>query len=517
MGLFSSVWSKVKLVVQQNGQVYEPQIRDTVTLTREPNKASKLSCEIKRNSIYTDQGVAPFTPEVGDIVALTLDEQHNQFYGYIMETDKHDIDWCSITAYDQLWYMSENKHDYVYENMTLTEILYHICMTGEFGMLDPPTFQDSEFKIKSMIEEGSSYLETIEKAIDITYEHTGRKFYIWDDYGSISLTDQAWLAGDTSLEIGAGYIQSYNYVESILSDFYTASNIVEHKEVEGQEKGQTITYRKEHSDQFKQKYGIITYYDSLGEGEDGNTMAVNAINKSQKVPAKLSLKGVQGDIVIRGGSPILVNFYDTFSASNLTEKDRLNSGADYIEYIRGWFTVDSVTHTIKDGFHTMDIECSELKQYTNWDKSILGNILDATRGSHLDRITYEEQLEIEDEIGTGWKWGQPVSQLPADFDFAQLNDENIKNFFEFWISSFADRDNVAMEELSVFNSQMDRLSDDQKMRLWQLQIDHAGDELNAIMQHDPGTDTPQEDLTPQEKSYAQEVKDDMKALWGEED
>lgn len=467
MGLFRAERSKLRLLIEQNDVVHEVEVKDSITISRETNKASVLTAEVIRNAM----GGTAFTPEIGDIVAFTLDEDHNQFYGYIMQTVKHDRDWCTITAYDQLWYMSQNQHDWVFEDMTANEILEEICSMYEFGMLDPPSFLDTKYKIESLVTEGVSLLDTVQQALDITKENTGNDFYIWDDYGSVTLTDGAWLAGETALEISSDYITSYSYTQSALEDFYTVAVInskenkksgsgltedqknpdfieddegsggtdnSETKKTNTKAKIATIassssgssgskkddseggltdwqkhpdfvdsdeaykdegevqkeTYSARQSDETIERYGIITYYGDLEDGEDAKEKAEQILNQYKEPTIKLSLSGVQGDITVRGGTPVLVNFFDSKQVEE--EKTPAASGNDMIENIRGWFTVNSVTHNINQGFYTMDLECTLLKMYEDWGSDILHDESDK-KDKSIDVVEIEDDEEDDNE------------------------------------------------------------------------------------------------------------------------
>lgn len=366
MAIYGIGQSVINLRVQQKGKLREVVVKDTITITREINAPSKLTCSILRDK--------DFTPEVGDIVAFTLDNMHNQFYGYIVTTSKCK-EWCSIEAYDQLYYMNRNKMRYVYENKTATEVVDYIARFRNYGYFDPPTYEDTGYKIPLRVEENVTDLTIITTALDLTLQNTGKRFYLWDDFGILQLNSEWWLAGEPLLIVQMGYIEDYAYVES-LEDKWTAARVektIEDEKQEGKKKTkEEIEAEKNMSeeerklanqkpietsiswiDDYVSRYGYLESFDTADEKEDTANKSQQILMNELPPSHDLSLKGVQGDITVRGGTPILVDFFTL----------------DRKEFIRGWFRTKSVTHTFKNRYHTMDIECELIEMLDNWGNS----------------------------------------------------------------------------------------------------------------------------------------------------
>lgn len=344
MALLGLEKSEISLRLIQNGKVYSVVVKDKITITREKNAASKLSCTILRDTI---------TPEVGNALAFTLDRMHNQFYGFIVTTRKSG-DWCDIEAYDQLYYMNRNKLRFSYEDATITEVAQWICKDRGYGMLDPPNMDDTEYKIPLRIEENVSDLTIITTGLDLTYEATGKRFYIFDDFGNICIHHEGKLAADCNLFLTRAYMEDYSY-DSTLDDCWTAARIEERIVDNGSKSSKednkveikTTTLRSEEA---IERYGFLEAFDELEEGENPNNKAQQILNNSLPPNQSLTLSGVQGDITVRGGTPILVDMFT----------------GERAEFIRGWFSVDSVTHNFEDGIHTMDLTASLLVELNDW-------------------------------------------------------------------------------------------------------------------------------------------------------
>ena len=327
-----------QLLLVQKGKVYDCVVKDKITITREKNAASKLSCSILRDTI---------SPEVGNELAFILQGQHNQFKGYIVTTNKSGI-WCDVEAYDQLYYMNRNKSRFSYENLTAGQVADRLCRDRQYGILDPPMFADTKYVIPSRIEENVSDLTIITTALDLTFQNTGYRYYIWDDYGSINITHDGDLAAMANLWVTMAYIEDYKYQET-LDNKWTAVRVEKQLPSSGDEQGKVETFTAK-NDTAIEWWCYLENFDTVKEDENGQAKALQLLENDLPLGISLSLTGVQGNITVRGGTPILVDFF--------TGERR--------EFIRGWFCVDTVTHNIENGMHTMDIECSMLVNLNDW-------------------------------------------------------------------------------------------------------------------------------------------------------
>lgn len=344
MSLRSVGKDEYELYLVQGDKIYSVIVKDKITITREKNAASKLQCSIYRDSI---------TAEVGDALAFTLDTQHHQFYGYIISTSKSGK-WCDVVAYDQLYYMNRNKSRMSYENITASQVAERIVKDKGYGALDPPMFTDTKYLIPSRIEENVSDLTIITTALDLTYQNTGIRYYVWDDFGSLTISHDGDLAAYSNVYVTMKYIEDYSYEET-LDDVYTASRVEKTITDYGSRKAkddnkttiETYTCRNE---EFIKRFGFLEGFETADEKENGQNKAAELMTSHYPPNLTLNLTGVQGEITVRGGTPILVDFFT----------------GDQKEFIRGWYTVESVTHTIKEGYHTMDITASLLVPLHDW-------------------------------------------------------------------------------------------------------------------------------------------------------
>lgn len=332
MALFDIGKTRISLKLQQNNKIYELAVIGEITLTREINTASKLTCTVIRDEI---------TPEMFNTVALTIDEQHNQFFGYIIETVKSGNE-CQITCYDQLYYFNLSPGDeWVYADKTASEIAYDLGVRYNFGVLDPPAFLDTGFKIDYLVGDDISFLEMIQKAFDITEEYTGHKFYIWDDFGSLTITDGAWLAGEVNLIASMGYFEDYTFTEN--PDGYY-NKIVINQDLNFDEYQGTINIKYILDNHRQGIEGLLPKRYDMDKDDNIPHAAQQILKNHSDYNRELNITNCQGDITVRGGTPVPVDFLTI----------------DNKEFIQGWFECQSVTHHISS-HHTMDMTLKPLE------------------------------------------------------------------------------------------------------------------------------------------------------------
>lgn len=347
MALYGIGKSRLKVILKQNGKYYECALHGGVQISREPNCPSKLTCIIKRDHI---------TAEKGDIISVTLDDQHNQFKGTIIDVSKFDKE-AQIVAYDQLYLMKESKIRYSYENITATQLIRNLINDGRALAVEPPHLMETEYEIPYRIEDNVSVLDIIVTALDQTYKYTGQRFYVWDDFGNLVLWSEQQMACIT-LKVSMDFLKTYDYKES-LSDYYNYIRVEGDVTNDAVEEGQRSVFFAQDEEAIK-KYGRFEYYQKLDEYENGDFVARQLLKEKCKDKISFSLSGVQGDIRVRGGTPIFVDFFSE----------------DRKEYIRGWFRTTSVTHTIEDGLHTMDLSLELIEMYNDWSDPLYGKAIE---------------------------------------------------------------------------------------------------------------------------------------------
>lgn len=224
----------------------------------------------------------------GGIVALK-DDDTGIFYGYVVKIGQDETDQVTITAYDQTWYLKKNKDTYVFTGKRADEILTQIA--ADFG-LKCGELENTGYAIQSMIEDGQTLFDIVLKSLDYTLINTGKMFVLWDDFGSLRITDVEkskldLFVGDSSLATG------YTYETDIDSETYNKIKLVR----DNKETGKRDVYIFQDSNNIT-FWGTLQDYESVDEDmneaqikERGGQMLelYNRPTKSFEVKALLDL------------------------------------------------------------------------------------------------------------------------------------------------------------------------------------------------------------------------------------
>lgn len=191
----------------------------------------------------------------GGIVAMK-DDDTGLFYGYVVKISQNEKDQVAVTAYDQTWYLKKNKETYVFNGKRADEILTQIA--ADFG-LKCGALENTGYAIPSMIEDGQTLFDIVLKALDHTLINTGKMFVLWDDFGSIRITDVAkskldLFVGDGSLATG------FTYETDIDSETYNKIKLVQDNKTTG--KRDVYIFQDSNSITF---WGVLQDYESVDE------------------------------------------------------------------------------------------------------------------------------------------------------------------------------------------------------------------------------------------------------------
>ncbi|KPU45818.1 hypothetical protein OXPF_06070 [Oxobacter pfennigii] len=263
----------------------------------------------------------------GDVVKLKKDGI-NTFCGYVFTIDGGRDEAVKIKCYDQIRYLMAND-SYMFLNTTASDVLKTIA--ADFKLKLGRT-DDTGYKIPKMNEAGKKLLDIICKALDLTLINTGRNYFLFDDFGALSLRNCEdflldFIIGDNSL------MYDYSSKRSIDEDTYNKIKL--YKDNKNTKKRET--YPAEDSANIV-KWGMLQLYQSVNE--DMNTAQINELlttlltlkNRESKA---LKIEAI-GDIRVRAGC----------YARIIIEKHGINQP----------FLVDECTHNFDGTDHTMSLE-----------------------------------------------------------------------------------------------------------------------------------------------------------------
>ncbi|MBD5461516.1 MAG: hydrolase [Lachnospiraceae bacterium] len=317
---------KVELFIAgENGtEIYIPAVEDGIEWSTERwGVPGKLTFKILADDILNfSEGAA---------VQLRVDGA-KVFFGFVFTQKRDKENRISVTAYDQLRYL-KNKDTYMYENQTASEVIRMIV--GDFA-LNAGEIEDTGYVIAERSEWDTSLFDIIQNALDITLVNTRQMFVLYDDFGSLTLKNIAnmYVQNDngTYLMIDEDTGRNFEYTSSIDSNTYNKIKLV----YDNQESGKRDVYIMQDGSNMNQ-WGILQYYDTLSEGENGEAKAEALLSLYNKRTRNLRITNAFGDIRVRAGSLLVVN---------------LNLGDMKVE---NFMLVEKVKHTFKNEEHFMDL------------------------------------------------------------------------------------------------------------------------------------------------------------------
>ena len=277
----------IELLIQHGDKVFIPVVQEGITWTTE-----RKGCpgELKFKVVKDD--VISFTE--GDAVRLKVNGQ-NVFYGFIFKKQRDKEQIISVTAYDQLRYL-KNKDTIVYENKTAGEL---IQMIAKDYMMQTGTIEDTGFKIKSRVEENTSLFDMIQNALDMTLENQKYMYVMYDDFGKIALKGLDNMRLNLLIDEETG--ENFDYTSSIDSNTYNKVKLT----YDNEKTGTREVYVAQDSENMN-AWGVLQYFDTLQEGENGKAKADALLSLYNKKTRNLTIKNASGYVRVRAGSMIVV-------------------------------------------------------------------------------------------------------------------------------------------------------------------------------------------------------------------
>jgi hypothetical protein len=313
------------LVGDETGtKVYQPAVQEGIEWTTERSGTpGKLTFKVLSDSLLNmTEGSAVRFKADGDKV----------FFGFVFKQQRGKDHIVTVTAYDQLRYL-KNKDTKVYENKTASQF---IKMVADDYSLNVGTLAATSYTIPSRVEENTSLFEMIQNALDLELTNMGNMFILYDDFGQLTLK----FIGDMYVgDSQSGYLmideetgENFDYTSSIDSDTYNKIKLT----YDNDDTGKRDVYMAQDSSNIN-KWGILQYFDTLQDGENGQSKADALLKLYNKKTRKLTIKNAIGDNRVRAGSMVVVDL-----------------SLDDIK-IKNFMLVEKCIHTYKESEHWMDL------------------------------------------------------------------------------------------------------------------------------------------------------------------
>lgn len=309
------------LIDNKNGNVWDLSeiAKDLTWTTTRVGRPASVEFSLISSGIYQDRS---FTVNNGDIVRVRMDDI-NVFYGYVFSIKTNQDGEISIKAYDQVRYLL-NKDTYVFKNVTTGDVIRKIAADFRLkvGRID-----DTGYKIPSLVEDGQTLLDIIEKANTLTMSATGRFFVFFDDFGALSLRDVR--AFEAGFYIGDGSLMTgFEYGRDIDQDTYNKIKLYK----DNKKTGKREVYIVQNSANID-KWGMIQLYQSVDENMNSaqiNQLLTQLVRLKNREQKKLKIDAI-GDIRIRSGMyvPIIIESLGINQPMMVDEVTHRFDGADH--------------------------------------------------------------------------------------------------------------------------------------------------------------------------------------------
>lgn len=308
----------VKLLIQNDTAVYEPSVEDGIKWSTErKGSPGKLTFSCIADEVLDIQE--------GNMVSLLVDGT-GVFYGYIFKKSTKKDGILQVTCYDQLRYF-KNKDTYCYTGKTAAQLLKMIC--GDF-MLSCGSLEDTNYIIPQRSESNKTLFDIIQTALDLTLLNTKELYVLYDDFGKITLKNISSMKTGILIDEETG--QDFDYESSIDEQTYNQIKL----DYDNEKTGKREVYFLEDSSNIK-KWGILQYYDTLKEGENGDEKAATLLSYYNKKSRHLKVNGAWGDIRVRAGALP----YIRFTLGDVT--------------VNSFMLVEQAVHEFKNNEYTMDL------------------------------------------------------------------------------------------------------------------------------------------------------------------
>lgn len=317
---------KVTLQIYSGGKVQEPIILEGITWeTTRKGEPSKLNFTcIKDDKLSFSEGA-----EVNFLYG-----DNKVFHGFVFEKTRNKDHHISVVAYDQLRYL-KNKTTYRWSGIRADQVVKRIA---EDFKLKIGTLKNTNFVIPRLDCPNQTLFDTILDALDETVVNTNELYYLYDDYGALTLKNIK--DSDIGLIIDKDTAEDFDYKSSIDSNTYNRVVVVEDDEIAGEG-----VYK--HADDYTNqgRWGVLQYFETGYKGANAQNKANTLLKSYNQVFRSLSVKECLGDIKARAGCGVYIDL----DLGDQVAKQRM--------------LIEKATHTFDNDHHYMDLELKGCKEF----------------------------------------------------------------------------------------------------------------------------------------------------------
>ena len=308
----------VELLIQNGNKVYYPVVQEGITWdTERKDSPGKLTF-----TVIKDQDIN-FTE--GNPVRLVVDGV-KLFYGFVFSKKRDKLQNITVTAYDQLRYLL-NSDTYVYSNKTASDL---IKMIANDYRLNLGTIESTSYIIASRVEDNTDLSDMIQNALDLELTNKKTMYVLYDDFGKLTLKGLERMKVGVVIDEETG--ENFDYTSTIDAQTYNKIKLV----YDNEKTGKREVYIAQDSNNMN-NWGILQYYDTLQEGENGQTKVDALLSLYNVKTRNLKISNALGNLKVRAGSMVVVN---------------LNLGD---VAVKNFMLVEKCKHVFKESEHKMEL------------------------------------------------------------------------------------------------------------------------------------------------------------------
>lgn len=255
------------------------------------------------------------------------------FHGFVFQKQRDKEHHIQVVAYDQLRYL-KNKATYVWTGIRADQVLSRIIADFQLRAGD---LANTGYVIPKMDCSDQTLFDIALDAIDYTVMATGNLYYIYDDCGKICLKNIK--DSCLNLVITESNAENFDYTSSIDSNTYNAILLIDSDAKSSADKA--TAQDPDNID----AWGMLLYTQSMQNGANKQALAKQLLEQYNHVSRSLTMRGVLGDIRVRGGSGV----YLDLDLGDMRPKQRM--------------LVEKAVHHFEEGYHSMDLTLKGCKEF----------------------------------------------------------------------------------------------------------------------------------------------------------
>lgn len=284
-----------------------------------------------------------FKVSEGDMISFDW-QGKTLFIGIIFSFDADEEGNMSITAYDPNIYLAKSNDIRKFTNMKASDIVKKL--SKDFG-IPTGTIVNTGYVIPRLIFRDKSLFDMILTALTLTRKQTGKRFFVGNDKGKLTLKSPSDSKNRFVLQAGSN-LTGASYSRSIED---TKTQI----KVTGGNKKKPITSVASNSS-LRKKFGVLQHVEEMDEKATSSQVKQRAATLLKEMAVINDQANVEsiGIVEVISGTAVYV--------------------ADPLSSIAGSYFVSSDSHTFSNGMHTMSLELSKSNDLPpiKIDKEVLG-------------------------------------------------------------------------------------------------------------------------------------------------